>query len=494
MAEGDAAYKWFSTALNASLLFGLLPAYLLKLFNNKKSILLGGILLIVSLILSYVMVKDEGRRKDIANNSTLILFVIAVLGGQGAALTLMALLQSVLDSMSVLCCHFVAGLMMSYFFGGPFLLITLKHGLLGSGLSLFILIGAIVAFIAGFILLEDAKEEEGGSGLSLDAFASVTAGILNKKTATGHILINAVLALLYIFVYAYDWEYSSACCIVILVLWLLNLVAPLILLAMLDEEAIKEMIGKPEDFETKLMMEKGKDGEQGTTDFWLLCLATAFNVSIAFTISENAGTLALRNVKNTTDMIQLQQVFTVVGATLTGAALFRFRENIEPATTFMAASLFSLIAALHMAFLAQGTSYIVFMGIFIFSGLALGTNFVAIASFCFEEYGVNGFAYTYGTFSTCACVAFLIMDQLLFEFIYWSYKKESTYNGKWDNLRYGNWNAYIGYAFATLSLISLASTYIGKNSWKDRQDSGAGAALAAAGDMLKKVDVKLPSF
>lgn len=471
-----------------------MPAFLLKMFNNKKSVLLGGILLVVSLILSFVMVKNEGKRKDINNNSTLILFIIALLGGQGAALIMMALLQSILDSMSVLCCHFVAGLMMSYFFGGPFLLVTLKHGLLGSGLMYFIIIGVIIACIAGFVLLEEAKEEEGSSGLSLDAFASVTAGILNKKTATGHILINAVLAVLYIFVYAYDWEYSSVCCIVILVLWLMNLAAPLILLAMLDEEAIKEMIGKPEDFETELMMKKGKDGEQGTADFWMFCLATAFNVSIAFTVSENAGTLALRNVKNTTDMIQLQQVFTVVGATLCGSALFRFRDSVEPAATFMVASLCSLIAALHMAFLAQGTSYIVFMGIFIFNGLALGINFVAIAAFCFEEYGANGFAYTYGTFTTFASVAFLIMDQILFEFVYWSYKKEATYNGKWDNLRYGRWNAYLGYAFAILSLISLVLAFLGKNSWKDRQESGAGAALAMAGDMLKKVDVKLPSF
>lgn len=166
----------------------------------------------------------------------------------------MALLQSVLDSMSVLCCHFVASLIASYFFGGPFILITLGHGLLGSGLTYFILVGAIVSFVAAFVLLEDASEEESSGGLSLDAMASVTTGIINKKTAGGHILINAVLAILYLFVYAYDWEYSSVCCIVVLVLWLLNLAAPLILLAMLDEDKIKEMIGQPEQIETDLMM------------------------------------------------------------------------------------------------------------------------------------------------------------------------------------------------------------------------------------------------
>lgn len=158
----------------------------------------------------------------------------------------------------------------------------------------------------------------------------------------------------------------------------------------------------------------------------------------------------------------------------------------------MIASLFSLIAALHMAFMAQGSSYIIFMGIFIFNGLALGTNFVAIATFCFEEYGVNGFAYTYGTMTTFASVAFLIIDQILFEYMYWSYKKEST--GKWDSLRYGNWNAYLGYTFATMAVVSFFLAFAGRKSWIDRQESGAGAALAAAGDMLKNADIKMPSF
>jgi len=251
-----------------------------------------------------VMIKDTN--KTVRNNNSLFLFLIAILGGQGAAITMMALLGSVLESMSVLCCHFVSALMVSYFFGGPFLLLTFKSGLLGTSLIYFIIIGAAIVFVAGFVLLEDAKEDEGGSGFSLDALASVTTGILNKKTAGGHILINAVLAVLFLFVYAYDWETSSVCCIIILVLWLLNLAAPLILLAMLDEEAIKGMIGSPEDFEKDLMLKKGKEGEQSTSDFWLFCLATGFNVAIAFVVSENAGTLALRNAKITADMIQLQ--------------------------------------------------------------------------------------------------------------------------------------------------------------------------------------------
>jgi len=136
---------------------------------------------------------------------------------------------------------------------------------------------------------------------------------------------------------------------------------------------------------------------------------------------------------------------------------------------------------------------IILKGIFVFNGLALGTNFVAFTSFCFEEYGPNGFAYTFGTFTTFASVTFLILDQILYEYFFQTYKKQTKSYNVWY-LKYDKWNQYIGYSFAILSLISLVLAYIGKSHWAERQETGVGAALAAAGDMLKKVDVKVPGF
>jgi len=71
--------------------------------------------------------------------------------------------------------------------------------------------------------------------------------------------------------------------VLLLVLWGLNLAVPLILAATLDEDAIKELVGAPEPNEQYLMMNKAKEGEQGTLDFWLFSIVVAFSVGFAFT-------------------------------------------------------------------------------------------------------------------------------------------------------------------------------------------------------------------
>lgn len=100
---------------------------------------------------------------------------------------------------------------------------------------------------------------------------------------------------------------------------------PLFLLAFLDEEKIKELAGEPNDDEKYLMLNKGKDGEQGTSDFWMFCLIVAFSVGQAFTANDMAGTLTLRNYNESYSMIQLQHVCTAVAATLTGFILLYCR-------------------------------------------------------------------------------------------------------------------------------------------------------------------------
>jgi len=51
----------------------------------------------------------------------------------------------------------------------------------------------------------------------------------------------------------------------------------------MDEDAIKELVGAPEPNEQYLMMNKAKEGEQGTLDFWLFSIVVAFSVGFAFT-------------------------------------------------------------------------------------------------------------------------------------------------------------------------------------------------------------------
>lgn len=115
-------------------------------------------------------------------------------------------------------------------------------------------------------------------------------------------------------------------------------------------------------------------------------------------------------------MIQLQHVCTVVASTLTGFILLYGREKISPAVMFNIATVFSFISAYFIYDLQgrQGKTNETPKEIFIFNGLALGVNFVTMSSFCFEEYGKDGFGYTFGVMMTFAAFGFLICDEVIF--------------------------------------------------------------------------------
>lgn len=418
---------------------------------DKKSYIVGGLLVTVSHILSLVMIAYAGNKKTIMNNSSLMAFLIAILGGQGASLVLIALLQSVMGAMSVLCVHFVSSLLISYFFGASIIFTCLQNGLLGNGALWFlIIVGAIMFIVATKYLPETEGEDDGGM---LAAAANMTKGVLNKRTAGGHLLIQLLITILLALVVSYDWEYSAAVTIVLFVLWLLNLAVPLLLLALLDEDAIKDMVGAPSEDETYLMMNKGKDGEQGTLDFWLFALVAAFSVGISFTTIEEAGSFSLRNNSTTMDMVVLQQVSAVIGATLTGYILLYGRGSISPAAMFQFATFFSIISAIHMWYLeGRKEQKIIQYGVFAFNGLALGTNFVSMSSFCFEEYGKSGFAYTFGVMLTFCAIGFAICDEVIFQWTFDAYAGRQKEDG-WHRLYFGGWSESVAFTYLIIEIV-----------------------------------------
>lgn len=227
------------------------------------------------------------------NNSNLMVFLIAIFGGQGACLLLITLLQSIMTAMSVLCVHFVSSLMISYFFGALVYFEVFSNALLGSAALWFIIIFGGLMYIVASVYLPNSDEE--GEGGLLAAAGNMTKGVINKRLSGAHLIIQVILSIKVVIIYAKDWEYNTPVSIVVSGFWLLNLAVPLILLVFLDEDSIKEMASAPSDNETYLMMNKGKDGEQGTSDFWMFCLVVAFSIGQAFTTCDMAGPLTLRN-------------------------------------------------------------------------------------------------------------------------------------------------------------------------------------------------------
>jgi len=470
--------------LYISFLFGFIPASLLKVFE-KKSFIVGGLLLVVAHVLAAVMITYTGNRKAIMNNSSLYTFLIAVLGGQGASLIFIATLQSVLSSMTVVCTHFTASLIVAYFFGSTVIFLTLAQGVFGS-MTIWIIIGlSVVVYIAANHYLPESEEESS---------VEIAKCVLNKRTAGGHLLIQLIITILLVLVYAYDWEYSAAVGIVLLVLWLLNLAVPLLLLALLDEEAIKEMVGMPSEIETHLVMNKGKEGEP-EADFWMFAIAAAFSVGLSFTSLEQAGPLSLRNSTTAYDMIQLQQVMTVVGATLTGFILLYGRNNTSPAALFSLGTFFSILASIHMWYLeGRRDQYILEQGLFICNGLALGTQFVCMASYCFEEFGKTGFAHTFGLMMTFAALAFVICDELVFQWTFDAYAGRQKEDG-WHRLYFGNWSEAVAFYYLIIEIALFIVGIFAWRTWSERQVDGVlGAAFDAAKDLAKNVEMPKIGF
>lgn len=80
---------------NASILFGILPGFLLYFLKPKKSTILGLLIIVASFVMTAQLIK--GEHKNIVDNSKTILFAISFASGQGACLVLLALLQALMN-------------------------------------------------------------------------------------------------------------------------------------------------------------------------------------------------------------------------------------------------------------------------------------------------------------------------------------------------------------------------------------------------------------
>ena len=91
----DVVFDWVDFTQNASILFGILPGYILYKFKPRRSIGLGVALITVALIGTSALVESESDK--VAKNSKALLFVVCLLSGQGACLVLLSSLQALMN-------------------------------------------------------------------------------------------------------------------------------------------------------------------------------------------------------------------------------------------------------------------------------------------------------------------------------------------------------------------------------------------------------------
>jgi len=155
---------------------------------------------------------------------------------------------------------------------------------------------------------------------------------------------------------------------------------------------------------------------------------------------------------------------------------------------FQLATFFSLLAAIHVHFLeGRKDNYAIEEGIFVCNGLALGINFVCMATFCFEEYGKTGFTYTFGIMMTFCSIGFVIADLVIFQWTFDSYAGRQKEDG-WHRLYFGNWSESVAFTWIIIEVILFIVGIFAHRTWSSRQDSGAGAVADAALDAVKNLD------
>jgi len=134
------------------------------------------------------------------------------------------------------------------------------------------------------------------------------------------------------------------------------------------------------------------------------------------------------------------------------------------------------------------------MGLFIFNGLALGTMFVCMASYCFEEFGKSGFAHTFGLMMTFAAVAFVLCDEIIFQWTFDSYAGKQK-EDKWRRLYFGNWSEAVAFYYIIIEIVLFIVGICAHRKWSEKQDEGnMGAALGAAKDLAKNVEMPKIGF
>lgn len=151
--------NWFTFAVNASILTGIVPSKLYKRFGAKQTIFLGGILLGGAHVATAILINISSSS---SSATTFLLFLIAIIGGQGACIIYLSAICYSIKYHSILCTHMITGTLFSYlFFSDPYF-VALKLGTFSNlSLSGFFIFNAIfvgvVSVACAFIFTKKDK-------------------------------------------------------------------------------------------------------------------------------------------------------------------------------------------------------------------------------------------------------------------------------------------------------------------------------------------------
>eukprot|EP00347_Sterkiella_histriomuscorum_P000271 403376522 len=423
--------SWFTFAVNASALVGYVPSKFYRKFGPKKTILIGGALITIAHVVAAIVLQLELSK----NVATVLLFIIGVLGGQGACIVFLTALGATLKMHSIVSTSLVNGIMFTYFLGSDTFHQALKYGIFSNfTLQQFLLVVAVLGalvYIACAIFFQKKAQKESSS-------KSLAKGMALKKTVSLYAAVLAaflIMSVLLLISYQLNSYWGSRVLVVILAV---NLLVPVISLSMVDQKNLSSMFSKPSETD-KFLSSRGKNcsfkDARKKQEFWLFIFTFGIIIGIARMVDENATYIALYNSSNVEKNQRSFQIFEIVGSFTTGVILSLFRIHVSPYALLLMNTVL-LIASQVLMFFVNISSAALFISVVLVAFIS-GSSFVLAGQVAHEDYGEKHFGKILGIFMTAGAFGLLIFDQLIFDQLYYWF---STQDGVSSYKSYGKWS------------------------------------------------------
>lgn len=352
-------------------------------------------------------------------------------------------MQALMNSQTIQASHVISTCCFAYYLGADSFIESVKEGLFPTEtFTNFVFSLAIVAFfltVFNGIVITDEDDASGFFGKA----ASLTKGIIYKKTDYMHLFILLVYTTILMMSFFVGGLADSSSAIILIICVTLNAGVPIFLLCLLDPNKIKTLVGEPSEIEKKLS-NKGVDKTFSEAaqriDFWYSCIVAMFLIGTARIFDENSDPLSMGDDTKSNMIEETYSVYEVIGAVVIGTFLTLFRSKVRPSLTIIFCCLIGGIGQLAMIWPKQFTDYIDPMLFSVaFASFAEGGLMVSLASFCHEEYGTDQIGILLGTMMTFGAAGLYILDEVFFPSIYEWYAEENGAGSKVLK-NYGNWN------------------------------------------------------
>ena len=288
----DEVFAWFEFMLNGFSLFGVVPGLILKALLPKKTAILGGVLIVIGQMLTVLLISSEHDK--VKDNSEWLLGSICVITGQGACMVLLACLQALMNTQTILASHIVSTCLLAYFLGADSFIMSIKDGLFEStSFTNFTMGLAIAAFILTMLNAVVVSDEEGMGGLLLQGCTLIVE------------FIHLFILLVYMGVLSYNYFDNSLAeqttSISLSVLVLLNLLVPGLVFFVGDKERMVRMYDEPNNIVKSLCVKFNgftfSDAAQ-TLDFWYLSICAMVVIGASRLFDGNALALGMHDEKS----------------------------------------------------------------------------------------------------------------------------------------------------------------------------------------------------